>query len=388
LLAYRDPLAFVIATIDTTGVVHEVARDSARLGTPRWSGDGRMLYWIGDPYGEASIQRVRIGRDGSPNGPPEQLLAQLEALPLNSGFTRFSMTRDGSRAVYTRGARFGNLLLAQPGDEAGSPRVTPLTQGTEDRWAPAVSPDGRRIAFVQRVGREGEVFIMPIQGGAASRITTGARIPEAGRLAWSPDGDRIAFMSVRGGYPLVHTVSLVDRFVRAYRFTRASPAGAHLSWAPSGRIAYLNMERSNVHLLDPETAVESPMIPSPSPNAFMMGPRVDPKGERIAFQWTHGQSEGQLWVHDLRDGSLRQLSRGRAAPPIGWSEDGRWIYTGASNIQRFDSRASAPSSRVMMLPLREGSCTPAGPQRPGGFVCIASDFTSDVWAIEPFDPRR
>ena len=58
---------------------------------------------------------------------------------------------------------------------------------------PALSPDGKRLAF----SLHGDLWIVPAEGGFAQRITLSDAYDA--RPRWSPDGARIAFSSLRAG---------------------------------------------------------------------------------------------------------------------------------------------------------------------------------------------
>ena len=64
-----------------------------------------------------------------------------------------------------------------------------------------VSPDGRQLVF----SLLGDLYRMPVSGGAASRITSGRAWDVQPR--WSPDGRRIAFTSDRNGANNIWTVA-------------------------------------------------------------------------------------------------------------------------------------------------------------------------------------
>ena len=91
--------------------------------------------------------------------------------------------------------RYETSLFAVPAAGGEDPRR--LTSGTRDT-APRWAPDGRRLAFVRAVEKDGkaqpaQIYLLPMDGGEARAITEGTSA--AGDPVWSPDGSRIAFTS-------------------------------------------------------------------------------------------------------------------------------------------------------------------------------------------------
>ncbi len=106
---------------------------------------------------------------------------------------------DGSQVVFVRVVvnedqnRYETSLYMVPSDGSAEPR--PFTSGPFD-GSPRWSPDGKTIAFVRAVEKDGkpdlpQIHLMAANGGEARALTNLAKGASSPR--WSPDGTTIAF---------------------------------------------------------------------------------------------------------------------------------------------------------------------------------------------------
>jgi eukaryotic-like serine/threonine-protein kinase len=178
----------------------------------------------------------------------EELLSQLEAIATPSeGVTPTSTTQKAAgrpstawrrhpRIVMTGGALVTLILVglaltrprAEPTIAFGQIRQVTLEPGLE--LHPALSSDGRLLAYAGSPGGTTHIFVRPVAGGDPIDVTRGLtgihRWPK-----WSPDGSQILFSSDTGLY-IVPQLGGVPRLI-----IRGALQG---TWSPDGRqIAYV-----------------------------------------------------------------------------------------------------------------------------------------------------
>jgi len=138
---------------------------------------------------------------------------------------------------------------------------------------PCFSPDGQRIAFMSTRGGNGDIWILTMNGSDLLQLTHHAG--EEWHPQWSPDGQRILFTSDRDGDADIWTIGVDGKDLR--KLTSMSGIEDRGSWSPDGR--------------------------------------------RVVFQW-----ENDLWVVDSDGGDPEQLTDfpGREGNPA-WLPDGRHI---------------------------------------------------------------
>ena len=246
------------------------------------------------------------------------------------------------------------LLAVHNGD-----RVTlqePTVDGRETRVAvdafnfraPAISPDGSRLAFVGIVGGVEGVYVVP-----ALLDTSEADTSDAPRLlletqgmtafAWAPDGSSLAVAEQsRGGVPLFDRLSLIspDGSARSSVVEEQvlsffwSPVGDSIAWVglnPQSREMSLNVspvaagqatgESRQLFRFSPtgemfimfsffDQYAYSHSIWSPDGSALVVAGNEEQEGGRRNGSSPSG---GQIYVVDVRTGESRRIASGKVA---------------------------------------------------------------------------
>lgn len=110
-------------------------------------------------------------------------------------------------------------------------KVRPLAKSSGRNDWPAVSPDGRRVAFGSSRDGNFEIYAGGLDGENLRRLTKRPGVDM--RPAWSPDGKRIAFTSVRKGNYEIYVMSADGR--RPVNISRHAERDDYVCWHPDGR---------------------------------------------------------------------------------------------------------------------------------------------------------
>jgi len=132
-----------------------------------------------------------------------------QAAPLPDGRSLLCVTN----ATDLRGNNSPHTQIARLDLNSGA--LTALTKNTSRNHSPAVTSDGRRFAFVSERDGASEIYVMPIEGGTAWRVTTMAQHP-----SWLDDST-LVFESTRPGQIGLYKIIVPENFGQGARDSRA-----------------------------------------------------------------------------------------------------------------------------------------------------------------------
>ncbi|HYF12389.1 MAG TPA: protein kinase [Actinomycetota bacterium] len=212
----------------------------------------RLLAAVALGFGAGALVTYVASRVlSSPSVSMDRTRYELSRITSDAGLERApSWSPDGRSIAYTSdaGGHLGVWIRQVPGE-----RAIRVSMGGIDEAQPAWSPDGNWIAFVSArnrggrlgiflgsrpieiyvAGQDGDLFLMPALGGTARKLADDAYDP-----AWSPDGKRLVFRSIRDGTWRLYTIEVDTGRIAAV--SGVQPRALEPAWSPDGRwIAYV-----------------------------------------------------------------------------------------------------------------------------------------------------
>lgn len=257
---------------------------------------------------------------------------------------------------------------------------TPLTAGLLAQW-PRWSPDGRRLAFLSLPPEEGlvsgllsdkgELVVLSADGAEQQTIAaTGKTEIYSPALDWSPDGRRIAWESGGRSDEVPAGINAIDLETGASNELASGHPGAMPAWSPDGSlIAFVSYEdeeepNPNIYIMEGDGSNVRRLAHNDGDD---IGPRWSPDGRHIVW-WVRktGGEAHELFVAEVDKGKVEELGNG--SRPV-WSPDGRRIA--------FMNLAEENNVDIFVLELDSGER-----------VNVTNDPARDMWPTWSPDGRR
>ncbi|MFI6460614.1 protein kinase [Streptomyces sp. NPDC050528] len=198
-----------------------------------------------------------------------------------------------------------------------------LIDGTCDAL-PQWAPDHKSFAFTRKTGQESAVWTANADGTDVRRVAA----ISGGRVAWSPDGKRLAVLRRQDGVQQLFVVTVADG--SAQQLTTGTAKVEDPAWSPDGKHIAICLQKTSgwqIHVVDPSRpGAEPQQVTHQSRRA--LDPVWSPDGRYFAY--TAGAPNvgtgGDIHIVKADGTGDRTLVQTAAQEmdPV-WSPDGKWV---------------------------------------------------------------
>lgn len=216
-------------------------------------------------------------------------------------------------------------------------RLANLTQSWADDLAPVWALDGRSIAFVSfrdtltgkaSLEKVSSLYILPFDPLSGTSPEPVRRVTDGqsrdGWPTWSPDGQRLAFHSNRGGDWDIWVINLDGTGLT--NLTHHPGADRYPAWSPDGKqIAFTSQRSGNedIWVMNADGSNPVNLTQTPARDRY---PMWSPDGQRLTFN-TNRDGNQEIYVMNADGSDPINLSRSPDSTEglASWSPDGRRV---------------------------------------------------------------
>ncbi len=311
-----------------------------------WMADGTLLY-----AANGGIQRQAA--DGTRTPVPFEATFELDrpdyerhrrdhddvAMRQALGLSQPVISADGQQVAFTA---LGDLWLWSPDTQS----LRNVTESPFAERSPRYSPDGNRIAYISDRGTEGAqrtgLWIYDIAQDTHTQVSLPSTSVSA--PAWSPDGNSVALFASIAGSPLASQLTIANLEDGSLTPVHTPIPAQGISWSSDGAFVattelapYSSRYREGVYQMivtSPATGEQYQV--EPVAHRSMTNVSLTPFGQAMTYI-----QDGQLWQQDLSEdfqpmGYPEPLTAGLTDTPS-WSSGGQYlVYMNADRMMRLN----------------------------------------------------
>jgi Tol biopolymer transport system component len=283
--------------------------------------------------------------------------------------------------------------------ELDPPKIVTVTSFPGEETSPALSPDGKQVAFVWggEKGDNRDIYVKLVDTGTPLRLTTDPAADIS--PAWSPDGRYVAFarLGKESGYYIVPSLGGVERKVADHASPRGAAQQPSLAWTPDGKFLIVPDSATNPACLTlvPLEGGAPKCLTSPPAGSFGdFLPSVAPDGSSIVFLRSISFAVGEYYLASWSNQTLGNITPFRKAEgmdlsPAAWTPDGSEVIMGASfaGQNTLIRLAPRPGAQPQLIPgIGDNSYQPSVARGGGRLAFSQGKSTLNIWRM-PLDPK-